>query len=100
MRLQNVWWCKPQSQSEPKSQSAYDACGGDHDLLEGLRKESREIFGGVLNPYLQALEGVTSTIADANRNMLRLFRALEWTFEAMVRPLPSPLRSKDRAHVP
>eukprot|EP00316_Scyphosphaera_apsteinii_P011208 CAMPEP_0119303114 /NCGR_PEP_ID=MMETSP1333-20130426/4595_1 /TAXON_ID=418940 /ORGANISM="Scyphosphaera apsteinii, Strain RCC1455" /LENGTH=734 /DNA_ID=CAMNT_0007305695 /DNA_START=112 /DNA_END=2313 /DNA_ORIENTATION=+ len=28
--------------------------------------------------------GRSATAADANRNMLRLFRALEWTFDAMV----------------
>ena len=34
--------------------------------------------------------GRTATVADANRNMLRLFRALEWAFDAMVPHLARP----------
>lgn len=66
-----------------------DAVSLDDDArLRSLRWEARRRFPDE-DPDARfptrslAGKGVTSTVADANRNMLRLFRALEWTFDAM-----------------
>ena len=60
----------------------------DDEQLRNLRSEAQRQFPkeDPDSRFPTRSLGRTATVADANRNMLRLFRALEWTFDAMVPP--------------
>ena len=72
----------------------------DNDArLQKVRREAQRRFPGE-DPdarFPTAPLGATSTVADANRNMLRLFYTVERTFDVMVPSRPSLPRTSLRA---
>lgn len=67
----------------------------DDERLRDLRSEAQRRFPeeDPDSRFPTRSLGRTTTVADANRNMLRLFRALEWIFDAMVPPSHPPDRT-------